>query len=160
MSSKIAILNNASRVIIGQLPHSFLPPRPSLGEEHPRFAETGGIVSLVPGANLVDADAWTELMKNALWQQWLKMRIPKIAADEGRTERVGRPVLEIMSIGKNGVIDSDLRKLSPREASVIVPEILDERLLTHWLSVDGRSEVRDLLEAQYRAIRPERRAQP
>lgn len=139
---KTIVVNNLEALVIGQLPHSQTKNGDPL--------QIGETVTFVPGINVVDSDKLETLRKNLMFDLHFKTEIKGSAAPEHNREKLGKKILEVMKVGKDGKISEGylLEKLDYETCKSIISETFTSDLLTAWQTMEGRSEVRALLANQ------------
>ncbi len=138
------VINNLDSLVIGQLP--------AVGKDTAGNLQLGGIVSLVPGVNLVDSAKLAVLRKNAAFEAHFKTKIGGGNAPEHNQELVGKMIL---ILGKEVEDGSPLAKMKEPEAQAVIEETFTVGPLTEWLKMEGRGEVRRLIENQLLKIKGE-----
>ncbi len=136
---KTVVLNNKDGMVIGQLPHG---EKNSAGHRQP-----GGVVVLLPGANLVDSDQLATLRKNPGFEQYFNVTIQPSPAPEQSPERVGKKELEIICEGVDD--QAPIVKLKdPGMALKVIGETLTNEPLDVWLRQEQRPAIREAIEKQ------------
>lgn len=128
------VINNKEALVIGQMPHS--------GKDKSGVPQLGGIVTLIPGVNLVDTKVLKTLRENPGFELLFKTKIESSQAPEQNPEKVGKCIL----IASGEVEDSSpLAKLPPKACEAMIEETLSSDLLNKWLEDETRGDVRRVL---------------
>lgn len=128
------VINNTERLEIAQLPHRGV-------DNHKRLL-LGGVVTLLPGLNLVPTEELHVLRRNPLFEEKFTTAIPDSKAPEQRPERVGKPFLVL---GKELPAKAPLAALEVPEALSMVNEANEEQL-AQFFAVEVRAEVRERIK--------------
>jgi hypothetical protein len=144
---KTAVINNREALVQGQLQ----PPPQSKTAGIPQI---GRVITLLPGANLVDSKDLEELSKNEQWMRNFTTKIPRSPAPEQNPEKVGNAILELLEIDrplKDGGSKKELfpqlddklplSKLSAEVAKVLIDETLIVASLREWMHEEKRPEL-------------------
>ncbi len=147
---KTVVINNCSRLEICQLQPKQKDP---MG-----VAIAGGILTLLPGVNLVPSVEFQESIKNPLWSQKFKTKIEQSKAPEQDPDTVGKPMLEVAKwLGEKGSGEVDdkapLAKLSPEQCQRLINETLTSDLLRSWKQEDLRPDILRAIDVQLDKIR-------
>ena len=147
---KTAVINNREALVQGQLP----PPPQSKTAGVPLL---GKVLTLLPGANLVDSKDLEKLNENEQWKKNFSTPIPRSPAPEQNPEKVGKPILELLTIEqrtKEGTktmpfpqLDDEhpLAKLDAIAAKLLVDEMLVVGTLKDWVREETRPEMAHVL---------------
>jgi hypothetical protein len=152
----IVVINNRESLVQGQL-----QPDPELLKK----VKGGGIpinrvVTLLPGANLVDVADIEALGKNEAFARYFTTKIERSLAPENNPEKVGSTILATLEVdGKDGKkvplqVDKELplKALKPEVAKLLIDETFVLSTLRGWLASEGRPEVRLLLDNRIREL--------
>lgn len=147
---KTVVINNCRRLEICQL-----DPK---GKDAMNNPIPGGIVTLVPGVNLVPSADHAASMKNPIWQNKFKTIIQRSMAPEQDPETVGKPMLEIPKwVGEKGSGEVDdvkpLAKLSPENCQRLIDETWNGDLLKAWSKEELRPDILRAIANQQEKIR-------
>jgi hypothetical protein len=153
---KTAIVNNREGLEIGQLPSTMKDAsgRPLLA----------GIVTLLPGLNLIDSEAVNTLRKNPGFEAKFTTKIEPGMAPEHALERTGSPILELVHFDKkvDGKVvkvpvdnlddELPLAKLTDEQCKILVEQVLVGETLRSWGKAEARPSVRLIIEKQIEKI--------
>lgn len=150
---KTAVINNREGLVIAQLP--------ATQEDRSGRKLLAGVVTLLPGLNLVDTDEFNTLMKNPGFASHFTNKIEPGMAPEHQLERTGSPILEQVFFDKK---DKDnkitrtpvdflddkipLANLTEPQCKVLVEQVLVGETLRAWGRAETRPAVRFLIEEQ------------
>lgn len=155
---KTAVINNREALVQGQLQ--------PIGKDSNGMAMLGGVVTLVPGLNLVDSEQLAALRKNPTFALNFTAKIQPSLAPEQSPEKVGRPILELVMSpagpSKDGKAAEPkplevenalpLAKLSEELCKLVIGETLVEGTLRQWAREEARPAVRYEIEQQIEKI--------
>ena len=150
---KIVVVNNRESLVQGQK-----QPQITNLQGAPVIA---GVVTFLPGANLVDKADLEHLRKNPTFELNFTTAIPKSPALEQNPEKVGLPILAVMEVagGKDGAkipLELEdrlpLQKLKPEVAKKLIGETLVAGILRGWEREEARPEVRYEIQLQIDAV--------
>lgn len=147
---KTVVINNCMR-----LEHCQLQPK---GQDALGNKIAGGLLTLLPGVNLVASTEFQETMKNPLWAVKFKTKIERSMAPEQDPETVGKPMLEIAKwLGEKGSGEVEdkapLAKLSPEQCQRLINETLTSDLLRGWKKEELRPDILRAIDIQLEKIR-------
>lgn len=150
---KTAVLNNREGLVIGQMP--------STQQDRSGRPLLAGIVTLLPGLNLVDSDALKTLRENPGFEAQFSQRIEPGMAPEHVLERTGETILAIVHFekkDKDGKITRTpvdflddalpLAKLDEKQCEMLIKEVLVSEILRSWGKSEARPAVRFMIETQ------------
>lgn len=136
----------------------------------PKAGKKKGI-QLMPGANLIDADALAEYLKDIEdlpAMKWLEAQVkagkleivePKPATEGDDKPAGGYGGTDALSAEGEDDDDAgagdDLAGFTVSQASELIEEMTDLETLKRWLAVAGKKGVRDAIEKQIAAITPD-----
>ena len=155
---KTAILNNKEGLVVLQLP--------STQKDRQGRDLIAGVVTLLPGLNLVDTDTMKALREgNEGVRRHFETKIEPGMAPEHQLERTGRFILEQVYFDKKDKdgkvtrvpVDSlddalPLAKLTEEQCKQLVDEVLVGEMLQGWGRAETRPAVRFLIEKQIQKI--------
>lgn len=156
--SKTIVINNCPRMIIGQLPHNYVPYMDSSGavvkdvqgKPRLRLDTPGKTVAFVPGVNVVDSETLKALRADS-FETNFRLKIQPSRAPEVDPSSVGKVFLVVAH--KDLPDEKPFGKLSESDALALVPETDDERTLAQWLRAESRPEVRTAIMNRLHLIR-------
>lgn len=130
--AKIIVINNREGLVQGQM-------QPTVFNKQ-GAPEVGKVLTLLPGANLVDEKELEALCKNPTFLANFKNQIQPSPAPEQNPEKVGKPILEFLTVkGKDGKDEElkvedefPLNKLKPETAKRLIKETLVPSILAKW----------------------------
>jgi len=154
------VINNREGLVQGQL-----QPDPKLVEKMTKGSiPINRCVTLLPGANLVEAADLEALSKNPAFAKNFETLIPRSPAPEQNPEKVGKPILQLMAADgtlidptKPAAKDAKpaavlqveekypLKALKAEVAKALIDETFVVSTLRAWLGSEGRPEVRLVL---------------
>jgi hypothetical protein len=135
-----------------------------IGKDSNGMAILGPLVVLVPGLNLVDSKKLDALAGNEMFAKKFNTKIASSPAPEQNPERVGRTILEIVTVSakdKDGkIIDKPLEvedklplhKLTGATLTRVISETMVASTLRQWLTEENRGDVRSEIEARLKYI--------
>lgn len=144
--SQTAVINNREALETVQMQ--------PIGKDSNGMAILGPLVVLVPGLNFVDSDKLSKLINNSAFASKFNTKIAPSPAPEQNPEKVGKTILELMTVAakdKDGkVVDKPievedkmpLAKLSGDVCRRVIAETMVASVLRQWLTEESRGDVR------------------
>lgn len=138
---KTQVVNNCEGPIYAQLPHQ---------RNGARIVQSGQILYILPGMNLVKTEDLQELRKNEAFEAYFKAKIEPSAAPERNHQNVGKPMLEV--VGKELPDKCPLEKLTFAEAAEVIRKTTNTDLLRDWQMEATKGDVRREIEMQMKKV--------
>jgi hypothetical protein len=135
---KVLVINNEERLNTMHVP-----------SKQVIAGEPGDLLVLMPGVNIVDAEAIKACRANPKFDLFFKTKIPRHVAKEAVSERVGQPILVE---GPRVPAHAPLSVLTDEEAEMYVEEASTVELLNVFRIGEGRQTVRAKIDDRIRHL--------